>query len=154
MLPGPCASIVISQVKWGCGVPRTEAIHMEYCASLGLLFRRALSAAEFTLKRVGIVEDQLSLPHKAWWQPSPVQLLPVWRGWCCEPWLAAGSPSEAPLPEWGDRGGQACAAASQGALPLLGICWKPEKARGEGFLPAPNWCSGGRRATRNHLWLP
>lgn len=39
---------------------------MEYCASLGLLFKRALSAAEFTLKCVGIVKDQLSLPHKAW----------------------------------------------------------------------------------------
>lgn len=85
MLPGPCSSIVISQVRWGCGVPRTEAIPMECCVSLGLLFRNVLSAAEFTLKRAGTMQDQLSLPHKAQWQPSPVQLLPVLRGWCCEP---------------------------------------------------------------------
>lgn len=75
MLPGPCSSIVISQVRWGCGVPSTEAIPMECCVSLGLLFRNVLSAAEFTLKRAGTMQDQLSLPHKAQWQPSDSHLL-------------------------------------------------------------------------------
>lgn len=133
-----CASAAISQVGWGCGVPRTEATHIECCVSLGLPFTSFLSAAEFTLEWAGTVQDQLSLPHS----PSDSHLQGS-SSQCCVP-DAALSPGR----------GEGAQAASQGALALLGICWKPEKARGEGFLPAPDWCSGGCRATRNHLWLP
>lgn len=35
VLPGPCASIEISQVGWGCGVPSTETIYVECSVSGG-----------------------------------------------------------------------------------------------------------------------
>lgn len=77
----------------------------------GLLPKSVLSAAEFTLGWEGAPEDQLSLPQQAQGQPCPVQVSQS---------CAAGALSPAVLQELHYlRGGQA---ASQGALPLLGIC--------------------------------
>lgn len=108
--------------------PQNWGHSVECCVCLGLLRKSVLSSAEFTLGRVGTVQDQLSLPHS----PSDSHLLGSSSQGCV---ADAESPSGAPSPGRAERAGQA---ASQGALPLPGICWKPEKARGESFF-ASSW---------------